>query len=127
MTKIKILGIIIIASALTWGFPVAVHAPRVEMAQAYALHPKQYALMVSRIKYHWNKKEFQCLNEIWTHESHWNPKAKNPHSTAMGIAQLITETNPKPTQQIRNGMRYIVYRYDTPCKAWAFWKRNYWY
>jgi hypothetical protein len=127
MTKIKILGIIIIASALTWGFPATVHAPKIDMAQALALHPKKYAQIVSWQKYHWGKKEFQCLNEIWTHESHWNSKAKNPHSTAMGIAQLITETNPKPTQQIRDGMRYVVYRYGTPCKAWAFWKRNYWY
>ena len=25
------------------------------------------------------------------------------------------------------GIKYIVHRYDTPSKAWAFWQRNGWY
>jgi hypothetical protein len=39
----------------------------------------------------------------------------------------LGEKSTDPTKQIRNGLRYIEHRYENPCNAWEFWKRNYWY
>ena len=71
---------------------------------------------------------YKCLVDLWNSESHWNPKAKNPNSTAFGIGQLLIETSRDPATQIRNGIRYIEYRYsNSPCNALAFHQKNGWY
>lgn len=74
-----------------------------------------------------NKKQFKCLNELWTRESHWNHKANNPTSTAYGIPQLLKMTEKNPYRQIDLGLKYIEHRYGTPCKALRFSNRNHWY
>jgi len=124
---IRIIFVAYFATAMLLGVPQISYAPKPDKAQAVLLQPKQYAKVYSVNKYHWSKAEFACLDNIWTHESNWNPASKNSKSTAFGIAQLLFETDTNPAQQVRNGMRYIRYRYGTPCKAWQFWKRNYWY
>lgn len=82
--------------------------------------PRRTAIrMIS--EYGWEKEEFICLDKLWQRESGWNHKADNPHSSAFGIAQMLNETATDPVSQIRNGLRYISNRYETPCNAWAFW------
>ena len=80
--------------------------------------------------------EYKCLDTLWTHESHWNPKAKNRTSTAFGIPQFLDQTwinygyelRPKnPVTQVRAGLRYISARYGSPCRAWKHWQRYRWY
>ena len=77
-------------------------------------------------------KQFTCLQNLWGKESGWNPKAKNLVKSqglnAGGIPQLLgmSPLTP-PTKQIVRGLRYITYRYTTPCKAWEHWQRNGWY
>ena len=77
-------------------------------------------------------KQFVCLQNLWGKESGWDPKAINPVRSqgmkAGGIPQLLG-LNPltPPTEQIRRGLRYITYRYTTPCLAWQHWQRNGWY
>jgi len=79
--------------------------------------------------------EWQCLNSLWSHESHFNPKALNESSSAYGIAQFLPSTwnNYKVTKtasavlQIKYGLRYIKNRYGDACNAWNFWKKHYWY
>jgi hypothetical protein len=80
----------------------------------------------------WTGSEWTALEQLWTNESDWNPKAQNPTSTAYGIAQFLDSTwsgygIPKtsdPDRQIEAGLRYIAARYGTPSNALAFWHRQ---
>ena len=83
----------------------------------------------------WGEAEWTCLDALWTHESGWNPRAKNPTSSAYGIAQFldgawsgtgISKTS-DPARQIAAGLIYIERRYGTPCAAWASWQKRSWY
>lgn len=80
--------------------------------------------------------EFPCLDKLFTKESGWDHKARNPTTGAFGIPQALPgskmaskgddwETNPKT--QIRWGLGYIEGRYQTPCNAWAYLQRVGWY
>ena len=73
-------------------------------------------------------KNYKCLSILYGKESAWNWKAKNPHSSAYGIAQILdTPRNSTIEYQVNMGIKYIVHRYETPTNAWKFWKRNGWY
>jgi len=80
----------------------------------------------------WQDEQWVCLNRLWGKESAWNPKAYNNirvmGKNAGGIPQLLglDPDTPAP-RQIERGLAYIYYRYETPCKAWAFFKRNGWH
>ena len=80
----------------------------------------------------WAHKQFVCLASLWGKESAWKHDAYNPEKVmgknAGGIPQLLglSPLTP-PTIQIDRGLAYIMYRYETPCKAWAFHKKNRWY
>ncbi|WP_025618014.1 lytic transglycosylase domain-containing protein [Salinispora cortesiana] len=80
--------------------------------------------------------QFPCLDKLFTKESGWNHKARNPSTGAYGIPQALPgskmaskgddwETNPKT--QILWGLGYIEGRYKTPCKAWAYMQNVGWY
>jgi len=62
-------------------------------------------------------KQYRCLVDLWTMESHWNPKANNPKSSAYGIPQLLHMKSTNPYVQIDKGLLYIAKRYGLPCKA----------
>jgi hypothetical protein len=64
-------------------------------------------------------KQYLCLEQLWTRESQWNPKAKNPKSSAYGIPQLLKLKTTDPYKQIDLGLKYIAHRYGTPCRALA--------
>ena len=107
----------------------------VEMART-PIGAKQVAEMILTQEYGFNESQFECLNSLWTKESHWNYKAHNYRSGAHGIAQALpaekmsvvgTDWRTNPVTQIRWGIRYITMRYDTPCKAWAKWKSHRYY
>jgi hypothetical protein len=73
--------------------------------------------------------EMQCIDKLYDRESHWNPKAINPHSGAYGIPQgmstwLRTAT---PRQQILWGIKYAMNRYGSMCGAYRHWQRNGWH
>ena len=65
-------------------------------------------------------KQYRCLVDLWTMESHWNPKANNPKSSAYGIPQLLNMRSTNPYVQIDKGLLYITKRYKLPCKALAY-------
>lgn len=73
-----------------------------------------------------NDKQYRCLVELWDRESHWNPKADNPKSTAFGIPQLLKMKSTNPYRQIELGLKYLnhnkLYKGDI-CKALARHKR----
>jgi len=96
---------------------------------------QQVAEIILTEEYGFGESQFACLDSLWTKESHWNYKAHNYRSGAHGIAQALpaekmsvvgTDWRTNPVTQIRWGIRYITMRYDTPCKAWSYFKaRNY--
>ena len=75
----------------------------------------------------WKGREWECLLSLWTGESRFDHYADNPESTAFGIAQRLGEESKDPRVQILKGLRYVSHRYQTPCKAWAFWLKRYHY
>jgi hypothetical protein len=97
---------------------------------------KKVAEIILTEEYGFNEAQFECLDSLWTRESHWNYKAHNYRSGAHGIAQALpaekmsvvgTDWRTNPVTQIRWGIRYITMRYDTPCKAWSKWKSHRFY
>lgn len=73
-------------------------------------------------------REWKALTKLWGKESAWNWKAKNPTSSAYGVAQVLgTPKNSTIEYQVNMGIKYIIHRYDTPTRAWKFWQRNGWY
>jgi Transglycosylase SLT domain len=79
-----------------------------------------------------------ALTELIGRESSWNPKAKNPKSTAHGYGQFLNSTRAtyekktgldydNPVHQIVMMAQYVKDRYGTPEQALAFWDRNKWY
>jgi hypothetical protein len=75
----------------------------------------------------WEGREWKCLEYLWSSESRFDHYADNPESSAFGIAQRLGERSENPRIQILKGLRYVSHRYDTPCKAWAFWLKKYHY
>lgn len=110
-------------------------APNLSMEIWVQNHPKSFAYQ--KVMQQWRSKaHYSCLVQLWNRESHWNPLAHNKSSGAFGIAQFMPTTwanyhLPYKTRlasvQITGGLRYITKRYGTPCAAWKFWQKNYWY
>ena len=108
---------------------------QVEMARTIS-GAKMVAKVILFDEYGMSEGQFICLNKLWTKESHWNYKARNPRSGAHGIAQALPaekmsviaeDWRSNPVTQIRWGLRYITMRYDTPCKAWSKFQRSRYY
>jgi len=62
-------------------------------------------------------KQYRCLEVLWMRESKWDPKADNPKSSAYGIPQLLKMKELDPFKQIDLGIKYIIHKHRTPCKA----------
>ena len=83
------------------------------------------------------KRQANCLLWIFTKESHINPNAKNPSSSAKGIGQLLDSTyktiglkhSADPIAQVVASIAYISRHYgsDGACAAKAFWLRHSYY
>jgi hypothetical protein len=114
---------------------VAQISAQVEMART-EVGAKKVAKEIMGAEYAWDEEEYKCLNRLWTKESHWNYKAHNSRSGAHGIPQALPaikmevisdDWRTNPVTQIRWGLRYIDIRYETPCGAWAKFKRSRYY
>jgi hypothetical protein len=111
LKRVELLGqsIALTALLLVTGITTAnAYDPNVESYKLYA-HMKLL-----------DDKAYRCLVTLWRLESNWNPKAKNPKSSAFGIPQLLKMTETNPYKQIDLGLKYIthhrIYKGDT-CKA----------
>lgn len=78
------------------------------------------------------------ITEIVRRESSFNPRAKNPNSSAYGYGQFLDATRANyekktglsydnPVNQLIMMMHYVKDRYGTPEKAISFWDKNHWY
>ena len=111
---------------------VSMAARQVEMAKK-SKGAQWVAKQIIEEKYpKWNnKRQFNCLTQLWNGESHWNYQAHNYRSGAHGIAQALpavkmeiisTDWRTNPVTQIKWGLSYIKARYKTPCNA--LWKKH---
>ena len=114
---------------------VSLAAAQVESARE-AKGAKAVARQIIAQKYRWSERQFTCLDNLWTKESHWNYKARNKRTGAHGIPQALpatkmeiigTDWRTNPVTQITWGLHYIDVRYDTPCKALSKFKRSRYY
>ena len=73
--------------------------------------------------------EASCLWKIARKESNIRFDAINKQSGAVGAWQFMNPklANKTPNQQLELAVKYSIHRYGSPCEAWEFWKRNYWW
>lgn len=71
----------------------------------------------------------QCLFNIALKESNIRYNAVNKSSGAYGAWQLLHKSakGASAHKQVELAIDYANYRYGSPCKAWEYWKRNYWW
>ena len=71
----------------------------------------------------------ECLFRIAIKESNIRYNAINRSSGAYGAWQFLSKSvrGKTPHEQVLLAIDYANYRYGSPCKAWAFWQRNYWW
>ena len=107
----------------------------VELARTPA-GAREVAKILMEDKYGWGDRQYWCLDGLWTKESKWNYRASNKRSGAHGIPQALpatkmesigTDWRTNPVTQISWGLHYIDQRYETPCGAFAKFKRTNWY
>ena len=82
-------------------------------------------------------RQYQDLLWIMAQESSGRVDARNSHSTARGLYQLLRnnyDLNPQGVKSFGNdveecqgGIRYIVKRYRTAGAARQFWQQHHWY
>lgn len=82
----------------------------------------------------WTGAEWNALNMLWTRESGWNPRARNPSSGAFGIPQALppgkmgaAAVAGNAGAQIAWGLNYIAGRYGDPINAWRHEVAMNWY
>lgn len=83
------------------------------------------------------EQQFKCFTQLMNKESHWNPLAKNPTSTATGVGQLLKSTyknlgmkhSKEAVPQTVAALAYIGRKYGSggPCAAWKHSKQKNWY
>ena len=135
LTVSKLSGSASLTTSISEMALVAGISAQVEMARSIT-GAKKVAKSIMNTDYAWGEDEYSCLNRLWTKESHWNYKAHNYRSGAHGIPQALpavkmevisSDWRTNPVTQIRWGLRYIDIRYETPCQAWAKFKRSRYY
>ena len=74
-----------------------------------------------------NYKQFNCLDELYTKESNWNPLSKN--GSHYGIPQGNSEwlRDQDGWTQVQWGLDYIGHRYGEPCVALDHWSKYGWH
>jgi SLT domain-containing protein len=82
-------------------------------------------------------KQYKCFSSLIGKESAWSENARNPHSSAKGVGQLLDGTyrnlGMKHSQveaaQVVAALAYIGRKYGSsgPCGAWKHWQTKRWY
>ncbi len=95
------------------------------------------ALKQAMVLEHVPESQFADLAWLMAQESGGIVNAKNPHSTARGLYQLLKAQyglNPNGEKSFGNaieecqgGITYIIHRYKTAAHAREFWQKHQWY
>ena len=131
-----LLLIISITNGLTSGQPIKVVTIKVVTIQVPVVMNNQQKVQAF-VNELMTKRQANCLLWIFDKESHTNPNAKNPQSTAKGIGQLLDSTyknlglkhSADPIAQVVAAIAYVSRHYgsDGACAAKAFWLKNSYY
>lgn len=93
----------------------------------YQIDPREY-VQHRASRSGWTGSEWRCLHRLIYRESRWRLDAKNPHSSARGLFQVLGQPAGQPLEvQTRIGLTYIKERYGTPCAALKHHLRRNWY
>lgn len=94
-------------------------------------HPQTVKEIAHTLVTNWfSDTEWRCYANIIHIESRWQLNADNPTSTAWGIGQILNSKDNvglDPYKQAVAALNYMIHKYQTPCKAWAFHKKHHWY
>lgn len=85
--------------------------------------------------------QYNCIDQIFYHESRWNPRAMhpssgNPSTASYGIpqahpgskmAKFGSNWRTSPLTQVKWGIWYVNSRYGSACAAYRFKANNGWY
>jgi hypothetical protein len=72
-----------------------------------------------------NWTETRCFISLIDRENRqWNPRARNGSHFGIGQMRNTKYRELDGYRQIDWTLRYIAHRYETPCKAWEFFKAN---
>lgn len=118
---------LISALLITLGFPISNTAqpPAADPTPAieWTEDSLKWLVKTEAAELGWTGPEWTCLTRLIGKESAWNYQADNPNSSAYGLFQILkTPENLSPEDQTDRGLRYIAHRYNTPCRALAFWE-----
>jgi hypothetical protein len=74
-----------------------------------------------------NVDEFHCLDELYYHESRWNPLARNGshHGIPQGRSEYLAKVD--GFKQVEWGIKYNINRYGSMCNALDHFKRKGWH
>ena len=105
------------------GISLCSATPAGQAMPAPKLEPIKYSILLV------GEVEAGCLWKIAKRESNVRFDAVNRQSGAVGAWQFMNPklANKTPNQQLELAVKYSIHRYGSPCKAWAFWQRNYWW
>jgi len=98
-----------------------------ERAESRELHKPTYYKQYAFIQLNHSFTEFYCLDELYHHESRWNPSARN--GSHYGIPQGRSKYLAKVDgfKQVDWGIKYNYARYGSMCKALNHFKTKGWH
>lgn len=135
ITIVALIGSLIFAEAIKDGTTIkTITITKVITKQVPATDKQKVQTFVHELM---TSRQANCLLWIFEKESNVRPSAKNKHSTARGIGQLLASTyaniglkhSADPMAQVVASIAYISRHYgsDGACAAKAFWqKHRYW-
>lgn len=115
------------------------HVPPGNQVSSTSAHNMQIGKMLATQRGWGSGPNWSALVKLWTRESGWRNKARNPSSGAYGIPQALPPSKmppaaqappigvSDPTTQIQWGLDYIASRYGNPINAWAHETSHGWY
>jgi hypothetical protein len=79
--------------------------------------------------------QYNCIDNIFTHESKWNPLSGSPTgpygipqaNPGSKMASYGSNWRTSPLTQVKWGIWYMYERYGSGCGAWSFWQDHGWY
>ena len=118
----------------TTDYVIYEHPPRhliTDVEPALNVEPAKNVLLVEDYarSYTDSFDDWECLYQLWWHESKWDYKAEGP-TNDWGIPQANADAHPETSQerwradkyeQVRWGVQYIQTRYGGFCEAWGAW------
>jgi len=97
-----------------------------EKAESQVIHKTNHYRQWAYIQLN-NVDEFYCLDELYYHESRWNPSARNGshYGIPQGRSKYLARVD--GFRQTEWGIKYNLVRYGSMCKALDHFKRKGWH